>query len=229
MLQRIRAKSLFEISLNHLHHYLNGIAQSASVFSQKNITPSFRALNYLTLATVIGVILGTALSITGDRDALPLPADVIASVNGRFIQRSVYDLALAERQRQLGASLSSTERHQVLRKLIHEELLFQAGTSNNAIKHDPEVLQAVIQAVTKVLTVETTAEPPTEATLKQFYEQHRNLFRRTEIPTSPPENAFPVAQVEAVYRAYLQDQAYSNYLNWLQTKATITVMPELSQ
>lgn len=186
-------------------------------------------LTYLTIATVIGMALGAVMSMTNDGGSMSLPTDVIASVNGTFIQRSTFDHALVEHQRQQGAPLSAIERHQILTKLIDDELLFQAGMSSNAIKHDSEVLQTVIQAMTATIAAESAGEPPSDATLRQFYQKNWKLFSRVDTPEPAPDSTLPADQIAAVYRDYLHKKAYSNYVTWLQTKAIITVMPEFTQ
>jgi hypothetical protein len=142
-----------------------------------------------TVLLAIGAAAGVVVAASGvverrDANAMRVPDDAVATVNGEPIRRVDYQRALAafasdRRDGRLDAEL----RRAVLDRLIDEELLVQRGLELRLAARDPMVRRNLSAAVIALLVAraEDDAADPDEAVLRAFYRDNRSLFRSPEL------------------------------------------------
>jgi hypothetical protein len=204
-------------------------------------TPDRRALWLLAVGSGIGILLGMATAFhRGGSDASTLPDDAIALVNGRPIREEDYTGAVAMVASDKRAEITDEDRTHVLNRLIEEDLLIQRGIQIGLVDSDRSVRKAITQAMLASLVAESASEQPTEDALRAFYAENSAFFThaapaangRTPAEgnaTAPPAFEEIRDQVTAAYLRRSRDDALREYLEWLRSKAKITLAPGACQ
>jgi len=145
-------------------------------FSQAHRRRSLALLAIGVLAAL--VIAGYGLFIAQGTSARNIPAEAIATVNGRPILRTDF---VTQVQTQFGvpfAESTTAQRQQALDDMIAEELMVQRGLDADLASHDPEVRRALVNGVELQIFADVLARHPTEEELQQYYEKHREKYVR---------------------------------------------------
>jgi parvulin-like peptidyl-prolyl isomerase len=127
---------------------------------------------------VVLVIAGYGLFTARGTSARNVPAEAIATVNGRLILRT--DL-VRQVQTQFGvpfAESTPAQRQRVLDEMVAEELMVQRGLEADLASYDPEVRRALVNGVELQIFADVLARRPTEQELQEYYEKHREKYLR---------------------------------------------------
>lgn len=145
-------------------------------FSQANTR---RSLVLLAIGALTGLaIAGYGLFTAGGTATSGMPAEAIATVNGRLILRTDF---VTQVETQFGvpfAEATEQQRQKVLDDMIAEELMVQRGMDADLASYDPEVRQALVNGVELQIFADVLARQPTEQQLKEYYEAHRDKYVR---------------------------------------------------
>lgn len=137
----------------------------------------------LWVGAVAGALLA-ALSVVGRSVEEPsrLPAEAVARVGERTIDRAEYQRALQAVTADRRGQLSEAQRRHVLERLIDEELLVQYGIQIGLAARDPRVRADLSGAVLRLVAErgESRAAAAGEAELRAFYAAHRYAFRSAD-------------------------------------------------
>src|SRR5271169_1866582 len=134
------------------------------------------AIGGLTLA-------GYALFTARGTSTLHVPAEDVALVNQQPISRIDY---LAQLQTLYGVDLqhaTAQQRKKVLDDMIREELFVQRGKELDVASADPEVRAALVNAVELEIASDATTSQPAEATLRTYFESHRDKYASEGVMT----------------------------------------------
>ena len=125
-----------------------------------------------------GALIGIAMAASGIlRPAAELPSrDVLAMVNERPIRSESYERALGIVAADMRSPMSEADRAHVLRRLIQEELLIQRGEDIGLVESDPTVRKSISAAMIQSIVAENEAIQPSEAQLREFFEENRRYF-----------------------------------------------------
>lgn len=127
--------------------------------------------------TITGALLAAAgLVGPGGYHGRPLPADVIARVNGEPIGREDYQRMLAALAGDRRAELDEAARRHVLDRLIDEELLLQRALELGLAHRDRRARADLTAAVIASVVAEVEGQQPSRAELEAFYAEHRDFF-----------------------------------------------------
>lgn len=118
------------------------------------------------------MLAGATLLADGWRGA-GLPADAVALVDDHPIARADWLRAVHAVESDRGRSLDATERAQVLRRLIDEELLFQHAVGGGLVRNDPGLRKTVIAGLIDAATAGGTAD---EAAARDLFERDPAYF-----------------------------------------------------
>jgi len=100
---------------------------------------------------------------------------VAARVNGRpidadSVNRTVAGLDARERRSE------SATRHDVLSRMIDEELLVQHALDSGAAETSPEVRAALVRSAITRVNAEAAAEPVSDRELSEYFEAHKQVY-----------------------------------------------------
>jgi hypothetical protein len=141
-----------------------------------------RSLTLLAIGALVGLaIAGYGLFTAQGTATRRMPAEAIATVNGRLILRTDF---VTQVQTQFGvpfAQSTEAQRQRVLDDMIAEELMVQRGLEADLASYDPEVRQALMNGVELQIFADVLARQPTEQQLKDYYESHRERYVRDGI------------------------------------------------
>jgi parvulin-like peptidyl-prolyl isomerase len=167
-----------------------------------------QSLLWLGAGAVVGLSLaGYSLLTATDTGFKSVPVGAVALVNGRqILQRDLDAQAETEYGRPI-KNIALGEKKSVLESMIREELLVQRGLEIEVPKTDPDVRQAIVNAVNLVTAAEVEATQPSEADLKAYYAAHRENYvifgtyklrdLLLPVPTSADADAIAEAQAAA--------------------------------
>lgn len=135
------------------------------------------------LLLVLGVVAGVAAAAVGlvrsGRQAPELSEDDVALVNGERITAEAFaQLEAAVTAERRGTPLDDTQRQRILDRLVDEELLLQRGIELGLARLEPTARRAIVSAVVATVTTDAEAEEPDEDTLRSFYGEASDRFRR---------------------------------------------------
>lgn len=130
------------------------------------------------LLLIGGLLAGTLAAAVGlvraDRPGA-LPPEVVATVNGRPIQRDAWLRAVATVASERRSALSEADRQHILSRLVDEELLVQHGLALRLVERVPRLRSELISETMLAATL-AAATDPDEAELRRFYAGHREFF-----------------------------------------------------
>ncbi len=159
-----------------------------------------RSLVLLAVGALIGLALAGYSLFSAGVGAKTVPTDAVALVNGRAILRRDFDLQAENEYGKPQAQLTAPERQAVLDAMIREELLVQRGLEIDVPKTDPDVRQAIVNAVNLTSATEIAATPTTDAELRAYYDSHREDYvifgtlRLREVIVPPGPDAEAIAR-----------------------------------
>ena len=141
-----------------------------------------RSLTLLAIGALTGLaIAGYGLFTAQGTATRAIPAEAIATVNGRLILRTDF---VTQVQTQFGvpfAQSTEAQRQRVLDDMIAEELTVQRGLDADLSSYDPEVRQALVNGVELQIFADVLARQPTDAQLRDYYEKHKDKYVRDGI------------------------------------------------
>ncbi len=119
---------------------------------------------------------GYSLLTATDTAPKVVPLGAVALVNGRQVLKRDFE---AQAETQYGKpfkDIGAEDRKGVLESMIREELLVQRGLEIEVPKTDPDVRQAIVNAVNLVTAAEVEATQPSEAELRASFEKNREDY-----------------------------------------------------
>jgi parvulin-like peptidyl-prolyl isomerase len=149
---------------------------------------------------VIGLLLaGYALFTARGTSTLMVPAEDVALVNQQPISRSDYLVQLQNLYAVEFPRATNEQRQKVLNDMIREELFVQRGKELDVASTDPDVRNALVNAVELEIASDAITSQPTEAALRSYYQAHPERYASEGIMTVE-DYVFP-AKGAAVSRA----------------------------
>jgi parvulin-like peptidyl-prolyl isomerase len=155
---------------------------------------------FLTICgAVIGLLLaGYALFTARGTSTLIVPAEDVALVNQQPISRSDYLMQLQSLYNVEFSLATGEQRQKVLNDMIREELFVQRGKELDVASTDPDVRNALVNAVELEIASDAITSQPTEAALRSYYQAHPERYASEGIMTVEdyvfPANGAAVSQ-----------------------------------
>jgi parvulin-like peptidyl-prolyl isomerase len=148
---------------------------------------------------VIGLLLaGYSLFTARGTSTLRVPAEDVALVNQQPISRSDYLLQLQSLYSVEFSHATQEQRQKVLNDMIREELFVQRGKELDVASTDPDVRNALVNAVELEIASDAITSQPTEAALRSYYQAHPERYASEGIMTVEdyvfPANGVAVSQ-----------------------------------
>jgi hypothetical protein len=148
------------------------------------------------LIGAIGALIGLAVAGFGlftaagsQRRALP-PEDV-AMANQHPVLRSDYEAQMLARFNVSATAATPQQRRILLDDMLREELFVQRALELDEPSIDPDARAALVAAVQQQVAIDATARIPSEAQLRQFYQQHSGKYSTIGVMTL--EDLIPAA------------------------------------
>jgi len=138
------------------------------------VTDTFRRA-CLVAAVVIGCAYSAFQILHDVRVPVQLLPGVAARVNGRQIDADSVNRTVAGLDARERRSESAT-RHDVLSRMIDEELLVQHALDSGAAETSPEVRAALVRSAITRVNAEAAAEPVSERELSEYFEAHKQVY-----------------------------------------------------
>jgi hypothetical protein len=133
---------------------------------------------------VIGLLLaGYALFTARGTSTLLVPAEDVALVNQQPISRSDYLMQLRSLYNVELSHATLEQRQKVLNDMIREELFVQRGKELDVASTDPDVRNALVNAVELEIASDAITSQPTEAALRGYYQTHPERYASEGIMT----------------------------------------------
>jgi parvulin-like peptidyl-prolyl isomerase len=133
---------------------------------------------------VIGLLLaGYALFTARGTSTLLVPAEDVALVNQQPVSRSDYLMQLQSLYNVELSHATREQRQKVLNDMIREELFVQRGKELDVASTDPEVRNALVNAVELEIASDAITSQPTEAALRSYYQTHPERYASEGIMT----------------------------------------------
>jgi parvulin-like peptidyl-prolyl isomerase len=151
----------------------------------------------------IGLLLaGYALFTARGTSTLMVPAEDVALVNQQPLSRSDYLLQLQSLYNVEFSHATREQRQKVLNDMIREELFVQRGKELDVASTDPDVRNAMVNAVELEIASDAITSQPTEAGLRSYYQAHPERYASEGIMTLQdyvfPANGAAVQAIEAL-------------------------------
>ena len=148
---------------------------------------------------VTGLLLaGYVLFTARGTSTLMVPAEDVALVNQQPISRSDYLIQLQSLYNVAYSHATREQRQKVLNDMIREELFVQRGKELDVASTDPDVRNAMINAVELEIAADAITSQPTEAALRSYYRAHPERYATEGIMTVEdyifPANGTAVSQ-----------------------------------
>jgi hypothetical protein len=148
---------------------------------------------------VTGLLLaGYALFTARGTSTLVVPAEDVALVNQQPISRSDYLIQLQSLYNVEPSQATREQRQKVLNDMIREELFVQRGKELDVASTDPDVRNAMVNAVELEIAADAITSLPTEAALHSFYQAHLDRYANEGVMTVEdyvfPANGAAVSQ-----------------------------------
>jgi PPIC-type PPIASE domain/SurA N-terminal domain len=148
---------------------------------------------------VIGLLLaGYALFTARGTSTLMVPAEDVALVNQQPISRSDYLMQVQSLYNVEFSHATREQRQKVLNDMIREELFVQRGKELDVASTDPDVRNALVNAVELEIASDAITSQPTEAALRSYYQTHPERYASEGIMTVEdfvfPANGAAVSQ-----------------------------------
>ena len=135
--------------------------------------------NFRRACLVGAVVIGCAWSAVQILHDVRLPVQLLrgvaARVNGRSIDTDSINRTVAGMDARVRRS-EATARHEVLGRMIDEELLVQHALDSGAAETNPEVRSALVRSAITRVNSEAAAEPVAEAELVAYFDAHKEVY-----------------------------------------------------
>lgn len=138
------------------------------------MTDTFRRA-CLVAAVAIGCAYSAFQILHDVRIPVQLLPGVAARVNGRQIDADSVNRTVAGMDARERRSESAT-RHDVLSRMIDEELLVQHALDSGAAETSPEVRAALVRSAITRVNAEAAAEPVSDRELSEYFEAHKRVY-----------------------------------------------------
>ena len=126
---------------------------------------------------VIGLLLaGYSLFTARGTSTLMVPAEDVALVNQQPISRSDYLMQLQSLYSVEFSQATRQQREKVLNDMIREELFVQRGKELDVASTDPDVRNALVNAVELEIASDAITSQPTEAALRGYYQANAERY-----------------------------------------------------
>ena len=133
----------------------------------------------LTGLLLAGYVLFTARGTS----TLLVPAEDVALVNQQPVSRSDYLIQLQSLYNVAYSHATREQRQKVLNDMIREELFVQRGKELDVASTDPDVRNAMVNAVELEIASDAITLQPTEAALRGYYQAHLERYATEGIMT----------------------------------------------
>jgi parvulin-like peptidyl-prolyl isomerase len=148
---------------------------------------------------VTGLLLaGYALFTARGTSTLMVPTEDVALVNQQPISRSDYLMQLQSIYNAEFSHATREQRQKVLNDMIREEMFVQRGKELDVASTDPDVRNALVNAVELEIASDAITSQPTEAALRSYYQAHPERYASEGIMTVEdfvfPANGAAVSQ-----------------------------------
>jgi parvulin-like peptidyl-prolyl isomerase len=141
-----------------------------------------RSLILLAVGALTGLaIAGYGLFTAQGTATRGLPAEAIATVNGRLILRTDFVTQVTTQFGVPFAESTTAQRQRVLDDMVAEELMVQRGLEADLASYDPEVRQALVNGVELQIFADVLARQPTDQQLQEYYTKHQEKYVRDGI------------------------------------------------
>jgi hypothetical protein len=133
---------------------------------------------------VTGLLLaGYVLFTARGTSTLMVPAEDVALVNQQPVSRSDYLIQLQSLYNVTYSHATREQRLKVLNDMIREELFVQRGKELDVASIDPDVRNAMVNAVELEIASDAITSQPTEAALRGYYQAHLERYATEGIMT----------------------------------------------
>jgi hypothetical protein len=112
-----------------------------------------------------------------------VPAEDVALVNQQPVSRSDYLIQLQSLYNVAYSQATREQRQKVLNDMIREELFVQRGKELDVASTDPDVRNAMVNAVELEIASDAITSQPTEAALRGYYQAHLERYATEGIMT----------------------------------------------
>ncbi|MBS0420682.1 MAG: peptidyl-prolyl cis-trans isomerase [Proteobacteria bacterium] len=129
----------------------------------------------LIAAVVVGCTYSAFQILHDVRVPVQLLPGVAARVNGHQIDADSVNRTVAGMDARMRGP-EAAARHDVLTRMIDEELLVQHALDSGAAQTNPEVRAALVRSAITRVNSEAAAEPVSEAELSQYFAAHREVY-----------------------------------------------------
>jgi PPIC-type PPIASE domain/SurA N-terminal domain len=147
------------------------------------VNPS-RSFFLAACGAVIGLLLaGYGLFTASGTSTLGVPAEDVALVNQQPVARSDYLIQLQSLYNVDFSHATPAQRRKVLDDMIREELFVQRGKELDVAAADPEVRNAMVNAVELEIAADAITSQPTEAMLRSYYQAHLDRYASEGVMT----------------------------------------------
>jgi parvulin-like peptidyl-prolyl isomerase len=143
-----------------------------------------RSFLFAVCGALIGLLLaGYALFTARGTSTLRVPAEDVALVNQQPLSRSDYLLQLQTLYNVDFSQATREQRQKVLNDMIREELFVQRGKELDVASTDPDVRNAMVNAVELEIAADAITSQPSEAALRGYYQAHPDRYASEGIMT----------------------------------------------
>jgi parvulin-like peptidyl-prolyl isomerase len=126
------------------------------------------------IGAIFGLVLaGFGLLTAKGTRVRAVPPEAVAMVNGRPVLMADYVAQLESETGKPLAQADAAERKKVLNEMVTEELFVQRGIETDEPSVDPDVRNALVNAVETLVSVDAVTKLPTEDELRAYYEMNR--------------------------------------------------------
>jgi hypothetical protein len=143
-----------------------------------------RSFVFAACGALIGLTLaGYALFTARGTSTLMVPAEDVALVNQQPVSRSDYFLQLQTLYNVDFSRATHEQRQKVLNDMIREELFVQRGKELDVASTDPDVRNAMVNAVELEIAADAITSQPSEAALRGYYRAQPDRYASEGIMT----------------------------------------------
>ena len=163
-----------------------------------------RSRRLVALGASVGLVLAAWGLLGSGDDAVVLPPEAVASVNGELVSRAAYRQALAETEKTEGP-LDLAGQRRVLEQLIDEELFVQRAVELGFLRYDRRIRAQLVAGVAQSVAAEMALAPPSPEQLEAFHRAHRDRFPQELSLVEPQVREALIQQVgRRALRLYLE-------------------------
>ena len=153
----------------------------SSAFSRVSNRRSFA---FMTCGALVGLAMaGYSLFTARGTSTLSVPPEDVALVNLQPISRGDFLLQLQTLYGVDLAHATAAQRRRVVDDMIREELFVQRGKELDVASADPDVRNAMVNAVEQEIAADAVTSQPSEAQLRVYFASHRSRYASEGVMT----------------------------------------------